>query len=272
MERIPAPGDLYRHFTDKIYQVIAAAVHAESGEPMIVYQEMSGDFGIFVMPLAQFEARIDKEKYPQASQQYLFEKIERAARTYQKPEMNTDLHGNKPETNRTEMQRLQSETTGEQESGTDDKRLHVQNTAESRLRVQNTAEHRLSVQRPADSKRMLSQETAVAAGGGAYYEKRRRQMEEREQRRGMFRKMERHETATEELHANPSLLKFLEADTYEERFHVLNQIQDEITDRLIDDMAVVLDVVIPEGALSDRFQQLKDVILTRQKYEINRLR
>ena len=72
--------------------------------------------------------------------------------------------------------------------------------------------------------------------------------------------------------ANPCLLKFLEADTYEEKFQVLNEIQDDITDRLIDDIAVVLDVVIPEGELNDRFRQLRNIILTRQKYEIKRLR
>ena len=88
----------------------------------------------------------------------------------------------------------------------------------------------------------------------------------------MFRKSERHESATEELRANPCLLKFLEADTYEEKFHVLNTIQNDMTDRLIDDIAVVLDVVIPEGPLNDRFYQLRNIILTRQKYETNRFR
>ncbi len=97
-------------------------------------------------------------------------------------------------------------------------------------------------------------------------------MEEREQRREMFRKSDRNKSATEELRANPCLMKFLEADTYEERFHVLNEIQNDITDRLIDDIAVVLDVVIPEGALNDRFHQLRNIILTRQKYETSRFR
>lgn len=45
-----------------------------------------------------------------------------------------------------------------------------------------------------------------------------------------------------------------------------------MTNRLIDDIAVVLDVVIPEGSLSDRYYQLKNIILTRQKYEKTRLR
>ncbi len=135
------------------------------------------------------------------------------------------------------------------------------------------AEIRPRTQSPAESRRALRQNVSESSGEGAYYyEKRRRQMEEREQRRELFRKSERNESATEELRANPCLIKFLEADTYEEKFHVLNEIQNDITDRLIDDIAVVLDVVIPEGALNDRFHQLRNIILTRQKYETNRFR
>lgn len=135
------------------------------------------------------------------------------------------------------------------------------------------AEFRPRTQSPAESRRALRQNVSESSGEGAYYyEKRCRQMEEREQRRELFRKSERNESATEELRANPCLIKFLEADTYEEKFHVLNEIQNDITDRLIDDIAVVLDVVIPEGALNDRFHQLRNIILTRQKYETNRFR
>lgn len=245
MERIPAPGDLYRHVTDKIYQVITVAAHADSGEQMIVYQEMFGEFGVFTMPLARFLGSMD-------SQQHLFEKIERA--------QDSEVYDKR-----------------QQVQNAKQPQMHAQNTAQPQMHAQNTAQpqgcvrERPHVQRPADSRRIFSQDPAEGSDG-AYFEKWQRQMEEREQRRGMFRKTERHETATEELHANPCLLKFLEADTYEERFHVLNQIQDEITDRLIDDMAVVLDVVIPEGNLSERFHQLRDVILTRQKYEANRFR
>ena len=66
---------------------------------------------------------------------------------------------------------------------------------------------------------------------------------------------------------NPWLLRFLDTDTMEEKYQIVCDIKNDITDRLIDDLAVAVDVVIPEGKLSDRYEQLKYCMRTRQKYE-----
>ena len=45
-----------------------------------------------------------------------------------------------------------------------------------------------------------------------------------------------------------------------------------MTDKLVDDFAVVLDVVIPEGPVDKRYEELKLCVRTRQKYESLHLR
>lgn len=190
-ETIPQGGELYRHFKDKLYQVITVAKHSETGEILVVYQALYGDFAVYARPLAMFTSEVDHKKYPGVTQRYRFEKVEREGL--------------------------------------------VKPTAEQRQEKQASAETAASTQVNAS---MEQKNSGVEKEGGV----------------------------------NPKLMEFLDTEDFEEKYNILVSMRDCITDRLINDMAVVLDVVIPEGDLDDRYEALKTCVRTRQRYETTRLR
>lgn len=80
------------------------------------------------------------------------------------------------------------------------------------------------------------------------------------------------ENESEEVNIDPLVMEFLEADTYEQRLTVLASLHSRITDEMINTMAVAVDLEIKDGDVEERYEELKNCLLTFEKYECNRLR
>ncbi len=211
-ERVPKPGEFYRHFKKGVYQIIAVAEHSETGEAMVVYQALYREFKVYVRPLSIFVDKVDKEKYPEAVQKYRFERIS-----------TSELSGKETE----------------REGG----------------------------------RKTASRQSMAAAW--------RESQEDARKAQGMFSERERSsgsgkgasaENAVEDGRISPRFLEFLDARSYEAKAALLDSLKKELTDEMIDSMAMAVDLEIPPGPLEERRQQLSRCLRTMGRYEAPRLR
>lgn len=82
----------------------------------------------------------------------------------------------------------------------------------------------------------------------------------------------RTDESDEQINIDPLVMEFLDADTYEQRLNILAALRHRITDEMINTMAVAVDLEIKDGDVEERYEELKNCLLTFEKYECNRLR
>ena len=68
------------------------------------------------------------------------------------------------------------------------------------------------------------------------------------------------------------LMKFLDAEGYAQKLEVLSELRDNLDDKLIDAMAVSMDVEVLPGTIDERYASLRHCIQAHAKYECTRLR
>lgn len=73
-------GRLVRHFKHSggltgIYQILEFARHTDTREVFVIYQNMGLPRKVWARPMCEFMAEVDKEKYPDAKQKYVFEVV-----------------------------------------------------------------------------------------------------------------------------------------------------------------------------------------------------
>ena len=75
MNRSIKPGDIVRHFKGNKYEILCFAKDSETQAEMVVYRALYGEGGTWVRPKEMFLSKVDREKYPEVTQEYRFEKI-----------------------------------------------------------------------------------------------------------------------------------------------------------------------------------------------------
>lgn len=210
MRQLPKPGEIYKHFKGNCYRIITVAEHTETGEKLVIYQALYGDFNVYARELSMFMSPVDKEKYPYATQKRRFELVESGAVN---PVVQGAAGARSPEAITENGRRGHSEISASSGigKGARDEYADV-----------------------SDEKQLPQNETEPGI--------------------------------------DPMVLAYLDADTCKEKLQILTTMKDRLTDEMINTMAIAIDVEVKPGDITERYEELKYCLATRERFECRRLR
>ena len=209
MTFIPKPHEIYKHFKGNLYQVVTIAEHSETGEQLVIYQALYGDFKTYARPLAMFTGEVDRQRYPEVTQRFRFE-----------------LQGTDAD-----RQIRETEAAG------------VEHPVSTQTTV--TASQPAAAQATPIVAQNIAAQATIAPVSPA---------------------------EDEEPALDPLVLEFLDADSYEEKLNILAGLHHRITNEMITTMAISCDIEVNDGEPEERYEELKNCLLTMEKFECNRLR
>ena len=71
---------------------------------------------------------------------------------------------------------------------------------------------------------------------------------------------------------DPMVLAFLDAPTCKEKLQILTGMRERLTDAMINTMAIASDVEVKSGDITERYEELKYCLATKERFEGRRLR